>query len=182
MITPRLRRRARVLAGRGLRLLRTHFFSFVSACIIGGIFVYAMTSPSFSVDKAPAVHSAAAVDSATPVPMIYARPASIVYYIVSSNEQRQAIIAAMQGDQMFRGGVNARESPTRSASSSRVPPRTTRRSPGWSRACWRRRARTASGCESSISAAISTGYDDGLVTTGVVQGVFRLARFFLSSE
>ncbi len=111
MITPRLRRRVRVLTGRGLRLLRTHFFSLVSASIIGGIFVYAMTSPNFSVDKAPAAHSAAAVDTSTPMPVIFARPASIVYYIVDSEEQRDAIIAAMAGDQAFRAAATSRGSP-----------------------------------------------------------------------
>ena len=113
MSSPRLRRRVRVLTGRGLRLLRTHFFSFVSAGIIGGVFVYAMTSSSFSVDKAPAVHSAAVAAPVLPtaIPSIYARPANIVYYIVKSDEQRQAILAAMRSDQAYRTRTNAYGNP-----------------------------------------------------------------------
>ena len=113
MSSPRLRRRVRVFTGRGLRLLRTHFFSFVSAGIIGGVFLYAMTSSSFSVDNPPAVHSAAVVATAFPtaVPSIYARPASIVYYIVRSDVQRQAILAAMRSDQAYRARANAYGNP-----------------------------------------------------------------------
>ncbi len=114
MSSPRLRRRVRVLTGRGLRLLRTHFFSFVSAGIIGGLFVYAMTSSNFSVDKAPAAQSAqstARVRATSTTPLIYARPASIVYYIVDSKEQRDAIISAMAGDQIYRATANPRGIP-----------------------------------------------------------------------
>ena len=112
MNSPRLRRRVRVLTGRGRRLLRLHFFSFVSSGIIGGAFVYAMTSSNFSVDRAPAAHSAAsAAPGATPMPIIFARPASIVYYIVDSKEQRDAIISAMAGDQIYRATANPRGSP-----------------------------------------------------------------------
>ncbi|HEX5370786.1 MAG TPA: hypothetical protein VFY10_15365 [Dehalococcoidia bacterium] len=105
MTSSRLRRRVRALTGRGLRLLRTHFFSFISAGVIGGIFVYAMTSSSFSagnVSPAPpvAIRVRPTVARAAAVP--FTRPAIIVYYIVRSKEQRDEILAAMQGDQLFR--------------------------------------------------------------------------------
>ena len=111
MSSARLRRRVRVFTGRGLRLLRTHFFSLLSAVVIGVAFFYAMTSSSFTSGTAPAAPPVAAAGTARPMPLIYARPASIIYYIVSSEEQRQAIIGAMQSDQAFRAAVNSSSNP-----------------------------------------------------------------------
>jgi hypothetical protein len=111
MTADRLRRRLRLLPGRSLRLLRAHYFSFVSAAVIGGIFVFAMTSSSFGGSEGTASPRATTVSQSTFRPSFRTRPASVVYYIVASTEQRDAILNAAQSDQIYRAATAARTGP-----------------------------------------------------------------------
>jgi hypothetical protein len=112
MTADRVRRRLRVLRGRGLHLLRSHYFSFISGGVIGGIFVFAMTSSSFSgSDHEGIPPSAASAARSGSVANFRTRPASIVYYIVDSIAQRDAIVNAIQSDQTYRAPTIARNGP-----------------------------------------------------------------------
>jgi len=54
VISPRVRRKALVLAGRSLRLLRIHYFTLASAAIITVLFALVMTSDAFVTRDRPA--------------------------------------------------------------------------------------------------------------------------------
>ena len=91
--------RLRSLLAAALRVLRHHYFTFITAGVLGGIVFVAMTSSSFS-DREPDSSSSSRTESIwpKPAPGFTPRGRAMIYYIVESNEQASTMERALRSD------------------------------------------------------------------------------------
>ena len=93
--------RLRITLVAALCVLRHHYFTFVTAAVLGGIVVITATSSSFS-DREQA-SSGASTESIwpKPAPGFTLRGRAMIYYIVESNEQATAMERALRSDVIY---------------------------------------------------------------------------------
>jgi len=91
--------RLRSLLAAALRVLGHHYFTFITAGVLGGIAFVAMTSSSFS-DREPDSSSSSRMESIwpKPAPGFTPRGRAMIYYIVESNEQASTMERALRSD------------------------------------------------------------------------------------
>lgn len=101
----RLRHLATVVGTGAWRVLRQHYFSFVSAIVIAVLFGLVMTSESFVGDDQRPRSASPAAQAAQerrdiPPPR---RRLSALYFVLDSEEQRLAVSEAVAADESHRG-------------------------------------------------------------------------------
>ena len=93
--------RFRSLLAAVLRVLRHHYFTFVTAGVLSGIVVVIATSSSFNDREQASGTETGAAQSLWPTPTqgpFATRGRSLIYYIVESNEQAITMERAMRSD------------------------------------------------------------------------------------
>jgi hypothetical protein len=112
MTRSRARRRVLAMSLRALRLARQHYFSMLSAGVLGAALVVALTSSSLEVSGGatarPAVAPFTPWPTATPGVMPAKVPAApelhlLVYYLVDSQAARDQLLMAHQSDVTYWG-------------------------------------------------------------------------------
>jgi hypothetical protein len=107
MTSLRIRRRARALCLRGLRVVRRHHFSLLSLAILGATLTIALTSSSFEIQGnapseaaalPPAPQSTTTAGFTQPVSTADPETRSVVYYFVSSQDQINDMHQALHRD------------------------------------------------------------------------------------
>jgi hypothetical protein len=98
-VKPRLRRNEALrFVLRGLRLLRQHYLTLVSASVLAALAVIVLTSDSFESRDAGSTPKTAAVDeAASPIVPPPHRPI-VLFYVVNDAAQRDEIAAAVHAD------------------------------------------------------------------------------------
>jgi hypothetical protein len=107
MIGRRTRRRARALCLRSLRIVRHHYFSLLSAGVLGVTLVAALTSGSFELQDDASSAAAEPTPSLQPTANLGPVPSgatpvtaahTVVYYFVDSQEQLNSLYGALHRD------------------------------------------------------------------------------------
>lgn len=94
----------RLLCLRALSILRHHYFSFVTAGVLGSIGFVAVTSTSFEDKSEPGPPAARQDDvqwGAVEKRSFATRGRSVIYYLVDSDEQASDIQRALKGDMIY---------------------------------------------------------------------------------
>ena len=98
------RRSLRLLCLRALLILRHHYFSFLTAGVLGAVGLIAVTSASFEQKSPPVTPVAQRDDSrwvSTEKLAFSTRGRYVIYYLVDSDEQARDMQRAMRGDMVY---------------------------------------------------------------------------------
>jgi hypothetical protein len=97
----RLPRRVRFLAAHGLRLLRQHYFSLITAAVLVALSFLVLTSDSFENHKTTSHHVARSTQNESDAALALQprrHRISVLFYLVQDAQQRDAIADAVTSD------------------------------------------------------------------------------------